>query len=76
MLLAWDDPGVPTIDWNVYRDGGPDTTLWGGPHAPAVGDAEPGTPGIQYRDVGAVGGDPLLFYLATAFSACGESPLR
>ena len=75
MLLTWDDPGVPTIDWNVYRDAAPDRSLWGAAHASAVGDAEPGTPGIQYRDVGAVGADPLLFYLPTAVSACGESAL-
>ena len=76
VLVAWDDPAVPTIDWNVYRDGTPDTTGWGAAHATTIGDAEPGTPGIQYRDTNAVLADPLLFYLATATSTCGESPLR
>jgi hypothetical protein len=76
VLLTWDDPGGAGLTWNVYRDTDPDTTQWGAPHDSGVTDGDPGTPGIQYQDVGAVNADPLLFYLATTVNACGESPLR
>jgi hypothetical protein len=75
VLLTWDDPGVPGVAWNVYRDPQPNRSSWGPPHAGGVGDEEPGTSGIQYRDVGAATGGSAFFYVITAVDACGESPL-
>ena len=76
LLLNWADPSTPGISWNVYRDGAPDPAAWGGPHAAGVLDGDPGTPGIQYVDAGAVSAGSTLYYLLTVVNACGETPLR
>lgn len=75
LRLTWDDPGTLGWTWNVYRGPGPDASTWGAPHAIGVTDADPGTPGIQYQDVGATSGDSY-YYLVTAVNHCGETPLR
>lgn len=74
VILSWDDP-VETVSWNVYRDTTPDRSLWGSPLESGVTDEDPGTSGIQFRDVGAVIDPEPLFYLVTASNPCGESPL-
>lgn len=76
LTLEWDDPAVAGTRWNVYRDGSPDPSGWGAPHEEGVTDAEPGTPGIQYRDPGAVPGTSAFHYLITAVNECGETDLR
>lgn len=76
LLLSWDDPSDPGLEWNIYRDENPDPSGWGPPHAEQVTDADPGEPGIQYRDTGAASGSAPYFYLVTAVGACGESALR
>jgi hypothetical protein len=76
LILTWDDPLLTGLTWNVYRDPDPDPSTWGGPHHSGVTDEDPGTPGIQHTDAGAVGADVLLCYLITATNECGESPLR
>ena len=76
VLLTWDDPSVPELVWNVYRDEAPDPAGWGGPLEEGVMDGDAGTPGIQYRDTGAVSVGSVLFYLTTAVNECGETPLR
>ncbi len=76
ILLSWDDPSVLGLKWNVYRDSGPDPSLWGLPLDTNVIDEDPGTPGIQYRDTGAADTPDTYFYLITAVNSCGEeSPL-
>ncbi|MDQ7007856.1 MAG: CRTAC1 family protein [Acidobacteriota bacterium] len=75
LLLEWDDPADPGVSWNVYRDGDPDPSTWGAAHAAGVGDEDPGTPGIQYTDVGAASDGARWFYLVTATNVCGETPL-
>ena len=72
----WDDPAAAGMTWNVYRDDSPDPAEWGAPHEEGVSDAEPGTPGIQYRDLGAVPGTAAYHYLITAVNECGETDLR
>jgi thermitase len=74
-LLTWDDPSNPSLTWNVYRDTQRDPSLWGPPHASGVTDQDPGQPGIQYRDVGALDAPDSHYYKVTAVNACGESPL-
>lgn len=75
LVLTWNDPGDGST-FNVYRDAAPDPSTWGAPHAQDIVDDDPGTPGIQYRDLGAAG-DPLTYhYLVTASNVCGETPLR
>jgi hypothetical protein len=76
LVLTWDDPLTGGVTWNVYRDGVPDPSGWPGPHAQGVSDEDPGTPGIQYRDVGAAIDPSRWFYLVTAENVCGETPLR
>ncbi len=76
LVLTWDDPALGDVTWNVYRDPGPDPATWGPPLAEELTDGDPGTPGIQYRDVGAVSAGTALHYLATAKNVCGETPLR
>jgi hypothetical protein len=74
VKLSWDDPAAGWT-WNVYRDGSPDPSAWGAPHAAGVTDEDPGTPGIQYTDVGAAPA-PSGYYVVTAVNVCGETPLR
>jgi len=38
-----------------------------------ITDAEPGTPGIQYVDVGAISAGSTWYYLLTTVNGCGES---
>jgi hypothetical protein len=76
LLLTWDDPSAPATTWNVYRDGNPDTSGWGGPHHDGVTDEDPGTPGIQDTDTGAASTAESYYYLVTAANSCDESPLR
>ena len=73
VRLEWDDPGAPGVTWNVYRDTSPDPSNWGPPLESGVTDADPGTPGIQFVDVGAVGAGSPLFYLIRAENGCAES---
>jgi hypothetical protein len=75
VVLTWDDPLVTGLVWNVYRDTTAVPALWGAPLQSGVTDADPGTPGIQFVDPGAVGAGSPLFYLVTATNACAESPL-
>jgi hypothetical protein len=75
LLLSWDDPGASGWTWNVYRDSSPDPSSWGGPHRTGVTDEDPGTPGIQFTDIGAGSGE-THYYLVTAVNECGETPLR
>jgi len=76
LLLEWDDPAVSGVNWNVYRDASPDPAGWGAPHAEAVTDEDPATPGIQHTDAGAGADGARWFYLVTAVNVCGETPLR
>jgi len=76
VVLTWSEPADLVWNWNVYRDENPDPALWGAPHAANVVDEDFATPGIQYRDVGAVSDGTLLCYLITAVNDCGETPLR
>ncbi len=76
IVLTWDDPLVPGITWNIYRDENPDPSTWGEPYAEGVSDEDPGITGIQYRDIGAVSGASSYHYLITAINECGETPLR
>ncbi|MDH3628788.1 MAG: S8 family serine peptidase [Acidobacteriota bacterium] len=76
VMLTWLDPGTPGVSWNVYRDPAPDPAGWGGPHASGLADADGGTAGIQYVDVGGVLAGNLSHYLVTVVNVCGESPLR
>jgi len=74
VVLTWNDPGDPTLRWNVYRDASPDPSGWGAPYAEDVVDEDPATPGVQYTDPAPGAGSQ--HYLVTASSGCGESPLR
>jgi hypothetical protein len=76
IVLTWDDPAVLELTWNVYRDESSDPSEWGSVYAAGITDQDPGTPGIQYRDVGAVSTGASYHYLVTAVNECGESPLR
>jgi hypothetical protein len=76
LLLTWSEGADLVWNWNVYRDEDPDPGLWGAPHAENVIDEDPASPGIQYRDVGAVSDGTLLCYLITAVNDCCEKPLR
>lgn len=76
ILLSWDDPADPELSWTVYREAGPDPSGWGAPLAERVSDADPGTPGIQWRDAGTAATPQPWFYLVVSVNACGESPLR
>jgi len=76
LVLTWDDPADPELSWTVYRDAAPDPAAWGAPLAEQVSDADPGAPGIQWRDVGAASPPQRWFYLVVSVNACGESPLR
>lgn len=76
VVLSWDDAAPPGTSWSVYRDGQPDPSLWGAPIAPWIGDGDPSTPGIQYRDAGAASSASSYFYLVTAVNECGETDLR
>jgi hypothetical protein len=75
VVLTWDDPLASGWTWNVYRDGGPDPSLWGDPHEGGVTDGDLGTPGIQWTDIDAISGS-TYYYLVTAVNECGETPLR
>ena len=70
-MLSWGSDGT-ALRWNVYRDGTSNPAQWGAPHAPSVGDDDLMTPGIQYRDVGAIA-EGSLYYLVTGLNPCGES---
>jgi hypothetical protein len=74
LVLTWDDPVLAGLSWKVYRGLQPDHALWGAPRALGVTDQDPATPGIQYRDSGALNDPASLYYLVTAFAPdCGES---
>ncbi len=73
LVLAWDDPKVAGLAWNVYRGTAPDPAAWGPALAPWADDQDAGTPGIQYHDAGAATGSAALFYLVSAVDDCGES---
>jgi hypothetical protein len=76
IIISWDAPSIPDINWNVYRDGSKDPSTWGLPIASNVTDQDPVTPGIQYRDVGAFATPNNYYYLITAVNCRGdESPL-
>ena len=75
IQLTWDDPGIPSLVWKVYRNTGPDTLQWGSPLDGSVTDEEPGIPGIQFLDEDGIAAGPLLYYRVTAVNACGESAL-
>ncbi len=75
-LLSWDDPAIAGLTWKVYRDTQPNRALWGAPRSLGVTDEDPGSAGIQRKDLGAIAEASSLYYLVTAFSpSCGESPL-
>ena len=76
VLLSWNDPAEAGLVWNVYRDTVPDPSTWGPPLDSGVADADAGTAGIQYVDIGAIAAGPLLHYLITADNGCIESPLQ
>jgi hypothetical protein len=73
LILTWDDPGPVGVRWNVYREFAPNPAGWGPPHATGLEDDDPGRPGVQHRDVGAVSVGSLFYYRVTAVSGCGES---
>ncbi|MEW5805783.1 MAG: CRTAC1 family protein [Acidobacteriota bacterium] len=75
IILTWDDPSVPGLAWNVYRDERSNPMYWGLPHAGRITDSDPGTPGIQYRDAGAAVDGASYYYLITTIDGCCESPL-
>ena len=74
VLMTWFGslPVGPT--WNVYRDPDKNPANWGAPLATGVTDEDPGTPGIQFTDVGGTSVGSLQFYLVTEVT-CTESPL-
>jgi hypothetical protein len=74
LRLTWDDPAAAGWTWNVYRQSLPNPPAWGPAHASGVTDGDPGTPGIQHVDAGAVPGESF-YYLVTARNVCGETPL-
>jgi hypothetical protein len=75
VLMSWNGSAEIGPTWNVYRDPDKDPASWGGPHATGIDDEDPGTPGVQYTDVGGVSAGSVAYYLVTEVT-CGESPLR
>lgn len=65
VILTWDDSALPGLTWNIYREENPDPSTWGPAHSTGVSDQDPGTPGIQYRDAGAVSTGASYYYFVT-----------